>query len=76
MKILSRANLQRLISDIQGDMSGFSSSAICTFEEVYENLEALDQRITGLSYSQADETIIVPAALGNYVGETETIVFS
>ncbi len=61
MKIFNKANLQRLISDIQGDMSSFSSSTVCTFEEVYNNLEALDEKIGGIKYSSETETITFPS---------------
>lgn len=74
MKHLSQQNLERLIADIQGDMSGFSTSAVCTFEEVYRNLETLDERIQGLTYDQPTETVTIPKSIGTYSDETITII--
>ena len=70
MKMLSRENLKRLIKDIQGDMSSFSSSAVCTFEEVYNNIDALEARIGGITYSSDTETVTIPTSIGSYDNET------
>lgn len=70
MKMLSRQNLKRLIRDIQGDMSKFSSSAVCTFEEVYDNIDALEARIKGITYSSETETVTIPSSIGSYDNET------
>lgn len=70
MLMLSRNNLERLIDNIQGDMSGFSSSAVCTFEEVYNNMDALDEKITGVTYSSTTETVNIPNSIGTYHDET------
>lgn len=70
MKRLSRKNLERLIDDIQGDMSGFSSTAVCTFEEVYNNIDTLDEKIKGVTYSSETETVNIPNSIGTYNDET------
>ena len=73
MKHLTKANLERLVSCIQGDMSSFSSSAVCTFEEVYRNIDTLDERIGGVTYSSETETVAIPNSIGTYDNETITL---
>ncbi len=70
MRNLSYRNLQRMCSNIQGDMSQVASSAVCTFEEVYKNLDTLDEKIQGVTYSAASETITIPESIGSYANET------
>ncbi len=72
-KRLSTRNLERLISNIQGDMSGFSSQAVCTFEEVYNNLETLDEKIGGPTYSPTTRLITIPSSLATYDSTTRLI---
>lgn len=70
MEHLSQRNLERLIANIQGDMSSFSSGTVCTFEEVYRNLTTLDERIEGVTYNAQTETINIPESIGSYANET------
>ena len=70
MEHLSQRNLERLITNIQGDMSSFSSGTVCTFEEVYRNLTTLDERIEGVTYNAQTETINIPESIGSYANET------
>lgn len=74
MKWFSGKNLQRLISLIHGDITGFLSSVAETFEEVYGNMDALDEKITGVTYSSETETIVIPESIGSYDNGTETII--
>ncbi|MBQ7655604.1 MAG: hypothetical protein IJS41_03750 [Clostridia bacterium] len=54
-------------------MSSFSSSAVCTFEEVYRNIDTLDERIGGVTYSSETETVAIPNSIGTYDNETITL---
>lgn len=82
VKKFTYANMQRLTSNIKGDMSQHSSSYSCTFEEVYENLGDLDTRlesvettIGGLPYDPQTETVTIVSPTGTYNSDTETITF-
>lgn len=74
MEWFSRKNLQRLISLARGDMAAFLSSVARTFQEVYENMDALDEKITGVTYSSETETVVIPESIGSYDNETETVI--
>lgn len=66
MKNASYANLQRLCNNIKGDMSSVSSEVVCTFEEVYKNMDALDAKIGGITYNSETMTITIPVSIGSY----------
>lgn len=74
MEWFSGKNLQRLISLVQGDMTAFLSSVTQTFQEVYGNMDALDEKITGVTYSSETETVVIPESIGSYDSETETVI--
>ncbi len=70
MNNVSYGNLQRLMNRIRGDMSAVAAGSVATFEEVYKNMEALDERIEGVSYSAVTETITIPTSIGSFANET------
>lgn len=70
MKNASYANLKRLCDNIKGDMSSVSSATVYTFKEVYENIDALDAKIGGITYSSDTETVTIPVSIGSYDDET------
>ncbi len=74
MEWFSGKNLRRLISLIHGDMTAFLSSVADTFQEVYDNMDALDEKITGVTYSSETETVVIPESIGSYDSGTETII--
>lgn len=74
MEWFSGKNLQRLISLVQGDMTAFLSSVTQTFQEVYGNMDALDEKITGVTYLSETETVVIPESIGSYDSETETVI--
>ena len=74
MEWFSGKNLRRLISLIHGDMTAFLSSVADTFQEVYDNMDALDEKITGVTYSSETETVVTPESIGSYDSGTETII--
>lgn len=74
MDWLSGKNLQRLISLIHSDLTVFLSSIEQTFQEVYVNMDALDEKISGVTYSSETETIVIPESIGSYDGQTETVI--
>lgn len=74
MEWFSGKNLQHLISLVQGDMTKFLSSVERTFQEVYDNMDALDEKITGVTYSSETETVVIPESIGSYDNETETVI--
>lgn len=74
MKWFSGKNLQRLISLIHSDLTVFLSSIEQTFQEVYVNMDALDEKISGVTYSSETETIVIPESIGSYDGQTETVI--
>lgn len=74
MKWFSGKNLQRLISLVQGDMTAFLSSVTQTFQEVYDNMDTLDEKIIGVTYSSETETVVIPESIGSYDNGTETII--
>ena len=74
MEWFSGKNLRRLSSLIHGDMTAFLSSVADTFQEVYDNMDALDEKITGVTYSSETETVVIPESIGSYDSGTETII--
>ena len=43
---------------------------VSTFNEVYANMEELDEKIGGVSYLADGESIVIPAAIASYADET------
>ena len=70
IKWLSHGNLKQIANHHNQSLATLSSAVQSTFDEVYENLEALDKAVGGFSYSEADETLTVPAENGTVADET------
>ena len=49
------------------------SAVMATFEEVYDNLDELDGKISGITYSSDTETVTIPNSIGTYNNETITL---
>lgn len=72
MDNFSRKSLQHLANAVNGNMAAFSSAVAETFKEVYENMEAIDEKVGGCSYSPESETLVVPSMMGSVADETLT----
>lgn len=70
IKWLSHGNLKQFANHHNETLAALSSAVQSTFDEVYENLEAIDDKVGGFSYSEADETLTVPAENGTVADET------
>ncbi len=70
MQHLSEKNLRRTLSNIRASITALSSDIVRTFNEVYANMDELDDKIGGVSYSADDESIVIPAAIASYADET------
>lgn len=70
IKWLSQKNLKQFAKQHNQTLASLSSAVQSTFEEVYENLEAIDKKVGGFSYSEADEVLTVPAEHGTVTDET------
>ena len=70
IKWLNQANLKQFANIHNQDIAALSSAVQSTFDEVYENLEAIDNKVGGFSYSETEETLTVPAENGTVADET------
>ena len=48
-----------------GKVATLAASVQSTFEEVYENLEAIDKQVGGFCYSSEEEMITFPSEIEN-----------
>jgi len=72
MDYFSRQSLAHLANAVNGNMANFSAAVSETFNEVYENMTAIDEKVGGCSYSAASETLTVPSLMGRAANETLT----
>ncbi len=70
MQQLSEKNLRRAFSNIRTGITELATNVMSTFNEVYANMEELDEKIGGVSYLADGESIVIPAAIASYADET------
>lgn len=70
IKWFSQGNLKQFANHHNETLAALSSAVASTFEEVYDNLEAIDKCVGGFSYSEADRTLTVPAENGTVADNT------
>ena len=72
MKLFGINSLKQLIKSIQGDMSQLTGSIVPTFQEVYENLQSLDEdkvdKVEGKGLSTEDYTTAEKNNLASHLG--------
>ena len=74
MKLFGINSLKQLIKSIQGDMSQLTGSIVPTFQEVYENLQSLDEdkvdKVAGKGLSTEDYTTDEKNNLASHLGNS------
>lgn len=70
MQQLSEKNLRRTFSNIRAGITELATNVVSTFNEVYANMEELDEKIGRVSYLADGESIVIPAAIASYADET------
>lgn len=70
MKWFGIRSMRRLSVLMHRDLSSVLSSVAAAFEEVYANMDALNEKIGGTAYLSGAETICVPGAACAYADET------
>ncbi len=65
MKWISPENIKQVADCTNGTVATLAASVQSTFEEVYENLEAIDEQVGGFCYSSEEEMITLPSRIEN-----------
>lgn len=60
MKWMSPENVKQAADCTNENLTNLSAAVQSTFSEVYENLEAIDQKVSGFSYTPEDEMLTIP----------------
>lgn len=60
IKCPSPDNMQQVANCIDTKQSTFQSAVLGTFNEVYENLDAIDKKVGGVCYVPETKTLVLP----------------
>lgn len=70
IKWFSIKNLKQFANYHNKTLETLSAAIQSTFKEVYDNLEAIDKKVGGFSYSEIDEMLTVSVENGEVADET------
>jgi len=64
MKHLTPENVRQAAGCMDAKQAAFQEAVFGTFKEVYENMEAIDQKIGGFTYLPEEKTLVFPSSGG------------
>lgn len=70
MKWLSEKNLKQFSDNNNENFVKLLLTVKNTFQEVYENMEELEKRLEGCSYSETEKMLTVPVVVGAVSNKT------
>lgn len=68
MKHLTPENVQQAAGCIDAKQAAFREAVLGTFNEVYENLDAIEGKIGGFQYIPEEKTLVLPSGGTNKEG--------
>lgn len=60
IKCPSPDNIQQIANCIDSKQAAFQTVVLGTFQEVYDNLDAIDQKVGGVYYVPETKTLVLP----------------